>query len=199
MYSVEIDWLIISCFTSRSRIFHIYRDITIAGEGLENLGLCSALKALEQGGPHLLWHGTSVFPVRSIQSPLMTRMGVGRTYLTGELNVNVKKNFVCFILFYFQRLVEEIVEVLNFRYLGIIVFSRTSTFWWETNVYKSRKLHVIYVSMCIYELLETPDNMIYQLCSNFTYFTSKNNNELLEPVGDLYTSASVVFVGCVGS
>jgi hypothetical protein len=33
-------------------------DVTIAGEGLQNLGLCSALRAFEQGGifivPHLL-------------------------------------------------------------------------------------------------------------------------------------------------
>jgi hypothetical protein len=64
-----IDWLIIYCFMSCSRIFHLYGDVTIAGEGLQNLGLCSALKAFEQGGifivPHLLWHGTSVFPVSS--------------------------------------------------------------------------------------------------------------------------------------
>jgi hypothetical protein len=45
------------CFTSRSRIFHLYGDV-IAGEGLQNLGLCSSLRACEQGGifivPHLL-------------------------------------------------------------------------------------------------------------------------------------------------
>jgi hypothetical protein len=50
--------LIICGFTFRSRIFHLYGDVTIAGEGLQNLGLCSALKAFEQGGifivPHLL-------------------------------------------------------------------------------------------------------------------------------------------------
>ena len=44
--------------TSRSRIFHLYGDVTITGEGLQNLGLCSALSAFEQGGifivPHLL-------------------------------------------------------------------------------------------------------------------------------------------------
>jgi hypothetical protein len=62
-----IDWL----FTvlRPARIFHLYGDVTIAGEGLQNVGLCSALKAFEQGGifivPHLLWHGTSVFPVSS--------------------------------------------------------------------------------------------------------------------------------------
>jgi hypothetical protein len=59
------DWLIIYSFTSRSRIFHLYGDVTIAVEGLQNLSLCSALRAFEQGGifivPHLLRHGTSVF------------------------------------------------------------------------------------------------------------------------------------------
>jgi hypothetical protein len=64
-----IDWLIVYCFTSRSRIFHLYGDVTIAGEGMQNLGLCSALRAFEQGGifivPHLLWHGTSIFSVSS--------------------------------------------------------------------------------------------------------------------------------------
>jgi hypothetical protein len=41
-------------------------------EGLQNLGLCSALRVFEQGGIfivlHLLWHGTSVFPV-SFEGP----------------------------------------------------------------------------------------------------------------------------------
>jgi hypothetical protein len=50
--------LIIYGFTSRSGIFHLYGDVTIAGEGLQNLGLCSALRAFEQEGifivPHLL-------------------------------------------------------------------------------------------------------------------------------------------------
>jgi hypothetical protein len=36
----------------------IYGDITIAGKGLQNFGLCLALRAFEQGGifivPHLL-------------------------------------------------------------------------------------------------------------------------------------------------
>jgi hypothetical protein len=38
-----IDWLIIYGITSRSRIFHLYGDVTIVGEGLQNLGLCLAL------------------------------------------------------------------------------------------------------------------------------------------------------------
>jgi hypothetical protein len=45
-----IDWLTVYGFTSRSRIFHLYGDVTITGEGLQNLGLCSALRAFEQGG-----------------------------------------------------------------------------------------------------------------------------------------------------
>jgi hypothetical protein len=39
--------------------FHLYGDVTIAGEGVQNSGLCSALRAFEQGEifivPHLLW------------------------------------------------------------------------------------------------------------------------------------------------
>jgi hypothetical protein len=67
--------LIIYCFTSRSRIFHLHENVIIVGEGLQNLGLivCSALRAFEQGGifivPHLLWHGASVFPVSSEGPP----------------------------------------------------------------------------------------------------------------------------------
>jgi hypothetical protein len=69
MYWKYSDWLIMYRFTSHSRIFHLYGDVTIAGEGLQNLGLCSALRAFEQRGifivPHLLWHGISAFPVSS--------------------------------------------------------------------------------------------------------------------------------------
>jgi hypothetical protein len=43
---------------SHSRIFHLYGDITIVGEGLQILGLCMVLGAFEQVGifivPHLL-------------------------------------------------------------------------------------------------------------------------------------------------
>jgi hypothetical protein len=61
--------LFIYGFMSRRRMFHLYGDVTIANGGLQNLGLCSALRAFEHGGifivPHLLWHGASVFPVSS--------------------------------------------------------------------------------------------------------------------------------------
>jgi hypothetical protein len=39
-----------------SKIFHLYGDVTIAGEGLQNLGLCSALRAFEQGGIFIVPH-----------------------------------------------------------------------------------------------------------------------------------------------
>jgi hypothetical protein len=62
-----------SVVTSRSRFFHLYGDVITAGEALQNLGLCSMLKAFEQGGifyvPHLLWHRASVFPVSSEWPP----------------------------------------------------------------------------------------------------------------------------------
>jgi hypothetical protein len=77
-----IDWLIIYCFKSSSRIFHLYGDGTIAGEGLQNLILCSALRAFEQGGIFIVLHlfSRSHPKDRPIQSPLTTRIGMQRTY-----------------------------------------------------------------------------------------------------------------------
>jgi hypothetical protein len=81
---LTIDRLI-CCFTSRSRIFHLYGDVTITGEGLQNLGLCSALKAFKKRGifivPHLLRHGASIFPVSFICLLRHTR-GCGEPILT---------------------------------------------------------------------------------------------------------------------
>jgi hypothetical protein len=54
-------------------MFYLYGDVTTAGERLQNLGLCLALRAFEQGGifivRHLLWHGDSVFSVSSEGQP----------------------------------------------------------------------------------------------------------------------------------
>jgi hypothetical protein len=65
--------LFICCFTPCSRIFHLYGNVTIAGEGLQNLGPCSALGVFEQGRifivPNLLWHGTLLFPGSSEGPP----------------------------------------------------------------------------------------------------------------------------------
>jgi hypothetical protein len=61
--------MIVYCFTSRLRIFHLYGYITITSEGLQNLGTCSALRAFKKGWifivQQLLWQGASVFPVSS--------------------------------------------------------------------------------------------------------------------------------------
>jgi hypothetical protein len=44
-------WLIIYCFMSRSRIFHLYGDITITSERLQKFRpMLMVLRALEQGG-----------------------------------------------------------------------------------------------------------------------------------------------------
>jgi hypothetical protein len=43
---VNVLCLFICYFTSHTRIIHLYGDITIAGEGMSNLGLCSELKSL---------------------------------------------------------------------------------------------------------------------------------------------------------
>jgi hypothetical protein len=51
-----IDYL--QFYVPLKNISLVYGDITIAGEELQNLGLCSAIRAFEQGGifivPHLL-------------------------------------------------------------------------------------------------------------------------------------------------
>ena len=33
---IIVGWLVVLCFTSRSRIFHLYGDVTITGEGLQD-------------------------------------------------------------------------------------------------------------------------------------------------------------------
>jgi hypothetical protein len=48
--------MIIYGFTFLSRSFHLYGDVTITGEGLENLGLCLALRAFEQEGIFIKQH-----------------------------------------------------------------------------------------------------------------------------------------------
>ena len=40
------DWLIVHCLSSRWRVFHSYRDVTIASEGLQNLGFSRSLQYL---------------------------------------------------------------------------------------------------------------------------------------------------------
>jgi hypothetical protein len=61
IHSGEIKFIVVVfLFVCMFTVFHptLYGDVTIIGEGLQNLGLCSALRAFDQGGifimPHLL-------------------------------------------------------------------------------------------------------------------------------------------------
>jgi hypothetical protein len=58
---------------SRSRIFHIHVDVTITGERIKKIRPMLGVQSFEQEGvfivPHLLRHGTSVFPVSSEGPP----------------------------------------------------------------------------------------------------------------------------------
>ena len=62
---IRCELLVLMCFvfTSQSRIFHSFRDVTIAI--LQNLDLRSAPMVIEQwwfsSMSHLLWHGASVY------------------------------------------------------------------------------------------------------------------------------------------
>jgi hypothetical protein len=72
-FADDVERLIVYSFTFCSRIFNLYGYVTITGEGLQNLDLCSALRAFEQGEifivPSPLWHGASVFTVSSESPP----------------------------------------------------------------------------------------------------------------------------------
>jgi hypothetical protein len=65
IHNFQIDLLIIYGFTSRSRLFHLYGDVAIAGERLQNIGLCLALRAFEQGEVFIVPHWISIFQVSS--------------------------------------------------------------------------------------------------------------------------------------
>jgi hypothetical protein len=56
--SQQVNYKDPSLLKGRLRIFHFYGYVNIAGEELQKLSLCSALRAFEQGGifivPHLL-------------------------------------------------------------------------------------------------------------------------------------------------
>jgi hypothetical protein len=99
MEKVPKRWLIIFSFTSRSRIVHLYWDITITYEALQNLGLSSALRDFEQGRifivSHLLLHGASGFPVSSkgppIWLPFTICKGIQRTYSNPDPHGELEK------------------------------------------------------------------------------------------------------------
>jgi hypothetical protein len=83
-------------FYVRSRIFHVYGDVIITVEGLQNLSLCSVLRAFWAGRDLYISYqtccGTGPRFFRShpkdhpIQSPLKTRKGMRRTYYNPHLH-----------------------------------------------------------------------------------------------------------------
>jgi hypothetical protein len=91
-YNSKIVCLFIYSFTSRSRICHLYGDVTISGEELHaKFRPMLGAQGLWAGGifiaPHLLWAcdtGPQFFRSlpkdRPIQSPLTTYMGMWRIY-----------------------------------------------------------------------------------------------------------------------
>lgn len=66
-------WLVFYFLTSLSKIFLSYRHVTIAGVGLQNPGLFSALTAFVKEVicivPHLQWDGASFFAIPFERSP----------------------------------------------------------------------------------------------------------------------------------
>jgi hypothetical protein len=95
-------------FTSRSRLFHLCGDVTIAGEGLKKLGLARRSGPLSREGSLscntcYVRHGASVFPVSSEDRPfnrLLRHMkGCGGYILTrilkrSNLKVQIKYNSI---------------------------------------------------------------------------------------------------------
>ena len=59
----------VCCFMFCWQIFRSYREIPLTSEGLQKLGLCSALATFEKKrwffAPHLLWHGALIFEISS--------------------------------------------------------------------------------------------------------------------------------------
>jgi hypothetical protein len=52
----RIDRLFIVLHPAQEYFTYMDGDVTIIGEGLQNLGLCSALRAFEQGGIFIVTH-----------------------------------------------------------------------------------------------------------------------------------------------
>jgi hypothetical protein len=77
---------------------HLYGDV-ITSEGLQNLDLCLALKAFEQGGifikSHLLWHGPRFFQSHSKDCPIpvfFLPIGTGTgTHSIGKNSVKIEQ------------------------------------------------------------------------------------------------------------
>ena len=83
--------LIVWCFSSHSRTFHLFGDVTTA-----NFDLCSALMVIEKWGffsvSHLLWHGASVYNCYLREPVTLTPIAES---LAEELSQPVFTSYVC--------------------------------------------------------------------------------------------------------
>jgi hypothetical protein len=147
-FNTIIGWLIIYGFTSRSRIFHLNGDVTIASEpGLQNLDLCLTFMAFEQGGtfivPHLLWHGTSVFLVSSEGPPQLvasfdTQGEVWRIYSDSDPHgfINTIYNLVSMHMHIFINVCTGTILPSNWKQYSLDISSYTvvcSEFFFYSN------------------------------------------------------------------
>jgi hypothetical protein len=87
-------------YSHMSNFFSYLVAVTIVGDRSANLGLCSALRAFEQGRifimPHLLWHGTSVYMVSSERPTHMSHSGIRTLYTRIEvLNLYLITIWIC--------------------------------------------------------------------------------------------------------
>jgi hypothetical protein len=114
-------------------------SLTIAGEGLQNLGLCSALRDFEQGGifivPHLLWHGTSRFirshlKDRPIQSPLTTHVGMWRTNSDPDPHGEITQRKTSEILKALYQILLEIWQIQNRQFSNLHISFRLGKIDW---------------------------------------------------------------------
>jgi hypothetical protein len=122
-FSDLIDWLINYGLLYCSRIVHLYGDVTTTVEGLQNLGLCSALRAFKQGGifivPYLLWHGTSVFPVSS-EGPPHSVASYDTRGCGGSILIRILKGFLIWITYTGREVKEHPQQI----YVGLGIENR---------------------------------------------------------------------------
>jgi hypothetical protein len=93
------------CFTSRSRIFPSHGEANVASEGLQNLGLCLAIRTFEQESTdpyRLLWHGGLIFPISSEGAPIKSLL---TTWTQGDNDDLRQKNWFFKVTSVFNRII----------------------------------------------------------------------------------------------
>jgi hypothetical protein len=72
-------------------------------EGLQKLGLCLALKASEQGGIFIVWHGALVFPVSSEGPSHSVATYIWRFYSNLDPRGQLEKGLIINFLFWYPK------------------------------------------------------------------------------------------------